>query len=174
MAELLVDACVMINLAASGVPLAELASRNEASFQMSRVAAAEVLYVANDADELEVVELAAIVASGNIRLIELTEDEQSEFIAFARDLDDGEAATLAVASKRGWPVATDDRKARRLATRAGVHLVSTSALLRRWAGDKSEPRDRVAAVLQRVERRASFIPPKDDPLRTWWQDSRSQ
>ena len=36
MDDLLLDACVMINLAASGVPLRELAIRNSVTFAMER------------------------------------------------------------------------------------------------------------------------------------------
>jgi hypothetical protein len=170
MSELLLDACVLINLAATGVPLVEFAERNEMTFHMASVAAAEVLYLIDDRGHLETIDVDAYVDDGVIHLALLTEAEQEQFIRFARDLDDGEAATLAVATARGWRVATDDRKARRLAgtLQPPLELVTTSALLHGWTANRSEPSPHVAAVLQRIELRASFAPPRDDPLREWW------
>lgn len=170
MTELLLDACVMINLAATELPLPELAESNEVTFRMTSVTAAEVLYLIDESGQPEAIDLNAIIDRGEIQLVDLTEDEQQQFIGLARDLDDGEAAALAVAAVRRWRVATDDRKARRLARSLQPPLdpVSTSALLHRWAADQSKRADRVAAVLQMIEERASFMPPRDDPLRNWW------
>ena len=176
MDDLLLDACVMINVAASGVPLRELAIRNGVTFAMERTAAGEVLFLA-PADEggaRERIDVVGTAERGDLRLVDLTPSEQSTFVDFARDVDDGEAATLAVATHRGWAVATDDQKARRLAraSEPPVEVVTTSALLRAWARASGEPAERVSDVLHRVESRARSIPRRTDPYRDWWHEAR--
>ncbi len=45
---------------------------------------------------------------------------------------------LALAESRGWVVATDDRKAVRVAGQAGLTVVSTPAIVKAWA-DATRP-----------------------------------
>src|SRR3954452_22899061 len=52
--------------------------------------------------------------------------EQDRFIQYAaRFRSDGEAMCLAIAEHRGWIVATDDRKAIRVAQQAGLSVLSS-------------------------------------------------
>ena len=170
MADLLLDACVMINLIGSGVPLAELAGANQAQFLMARVAAHEVLFLGSESEEgaLEPIVLEQL-EQGSVGLVDFDDDEPLAFIELARHLDDGEAATLAIAHRRRWTVATDDRKAQRFAEslEPPVLLVSTSALLREWAMTTASSHQ-IAKALRNVERRASYSPRRDDPDREWW------
>ena len=172
MDELLLDACVMINLAASGIPLRDLAGRNKVAFAMVRVAAREALYIRaiNDRDSREVIDVADHAHRGEVTLVDLRHDELPTFVDLARQLDDGEAASIAAAIHRRLPLATDDRKARRLARAStpAVELVTTSGLLRGWASDQDEPAARVSDALRSVEIRASFVPGRNDPHRGWW------
>ena len=115
MNELLLDACVLINLIASGVPLRELAERSEVSFRIAELTAAEALFVVADDGLLEPIDLDALVAGSELIVEALAETEYEAFMKLASEVDDGEAATLAIAAARRWPVATDDRKAQRLA-----------------------------------------------------------
>jgi hypothetical protein len=46
---------------------------------------------------------------------------------------DGESMCLAHAEQRGWVVATDDRRAIRLAQQAGLTVVSCPQLVRAWS-----------------------------------------
>ena len=46
-------------------------------------------------------------------------------VEFAAQIDDGEASCLAIAKSRGWLVATDDRKAIRLAVKSGISVITT-------------------------------------------------
>lgn len=41
-------------------------------------------------------------------------------------------------------------------------------LLHGWAVEHDEPAERVSDVLHRIERRASFVPPRNDLHRRWW------
>ena len=70
-----------------------------------------------------------------IRVMRLeSEEEERTFVDLAALMDDGEAVTGAIALHRGYAVATDDRKARRiLAERPrSITLVSTLDLLKLW------------------------------------------
>ena len=172
MDELLLDACVMINLAASGIPLRELASNNQVAFAMVSVAAREALYIraVDDRDRREEIEVTEHAHRGELTLVDLRHDELPTFIDLARKLDDGEAASLAVAVHRRLPLATDDRKARRLAQAStpAIELVTTSGLLRGWASARDESAARVSDALRSIEIRASFAPGRTDPNRDWW------
>ncbi len=176
MDELLLDACVTINLAASGVPLREMASRNQVAFAMVSVVAREALYVRalDNRDRREEINVAHHVRRQEITLVDLRNDELPTFVDLARHLDDGEAASLAVAVHRRLPLATDDRKARRLAqTRTpAVEIVTTAGLLRGWAADHDKSAARVSDTLRSIELRASFVPGRSDPHREWWMKAR--
>ena len=96
--------------------------------------------------------------------------EQAAFVDLAALIDDGEAMTGAIALCRGYSVAIDDRKARRvLRERAPeVTLVSTLEVMHRWSA--SAPIQELQRALQAMRRGASYIPGNRDPLYTWWRD----
>ena len=167
MKELLLDACVVINLTASGVPFQDLARRNGVRFVMVSPAAGEVLYLR------ERIVMMDNARRGDLRIVDLEPDELASFVELAQRVDDGEAATLAVSVHRGWPVATDDRKAQQLARdlEPPIEPITTSALLHRWASKQDEPAERVVEVLRRIETRARFVPPRSDPHRRWWSET---
>jgi predicted nucleic acid-binding protein len=98
----------------------------------------------------------------------MVDDELPRFVAFARELGDGEAATLAVAESRGMAVATDDRKARRVVTTLNPQpaVTSTAAIVRAWALHRCD--EEIRACIRLIERRASFVPSRTDPDHDWW------
>lgn len=60
----------------------------------------------------------ALAAAGNISLVDLSDEEFETFfelISAASSLDDGEAATIAISSKRGFTPVIDERRGRRRA-----------------------------------------------------------
>lgn len=171
----LLDACVTINLAASGVPLEDYCAALSIAFAMTDLAAAEALYLPADDGDLpdigpEVVEIGALAAQGGLSIVRLSEAEVESFVGFASQVDDGEASTLAVARHRQLCVATDDRKARRLAASLDppIDLLGTTEILRQWGTSQAERSERMPEVIRRIERRASFIPRRDDPHFEWW------
>ncbi len=175
MAQLLIlDACVTINLIASGVDLEELATPMGVRFAMTRIAASEVLHLApteagGAREQIDVFELAS---RGALVVVDLQGEEVARYVQFARSVDDGEAATIAVASCRSVDLATDDRKGRRLAQSVGVRTVGTAALLRAWYEGGQVGSARVARALLLIERRASYFPSQDDPDLSWWEENR--
>jgi predicted nucleic acid-binding protein len=60
-------------------------------------------------------------------------EELERFVKIATALNDGEAMALAIVCHRGWRLATDDRKAARIADSFGVQVGATSELVRQWA-----------------------------------------
>ncbi len=171
MEDLLLDACVALNLLASGVHLSELATASEVRFLMTTVVATEMLWLdpLDPSGTRERFDRDALTARG-VTLVTLGDDESERFVELARYVDDGEASTIAVAIHRGLRVATDDRKAFRLAASQSppVEVTRTTTLLRRWADTSGAHGEHVRQVLQAVRTRASYVPPRDDPHLDWW------
>jgi hypothetical protein len=168
---LLLDACVALNLAATGRP-AEVLTTLEPQFAMARQAAEETLYVETImAGKViqEVVEPGQWAADGILQLLDLEPTETATFVTLAAEIDDGEAATLTIALHRRLEVATDDRKARRVAARLDLtDPVRTSQLLHDYCTAADLPDSEAAELLRAVEQRARFRPPASDPLHPWW------
>ena len=119
----------------------------------------------------EPVDLTSLLEEGLIQLMRLEHPaEEISFIDLAANLDDGEAVTGALAFRRGWSVATDDRKARRVLGQLNppVELVSTLELLKLWAEETRVPRDEVGAAMAEMQSSASYRPGARDPLYEWW------
>ena len=177
MPVVLLDACVVINLAASGVPIREIADGNQVTFAIADRAAEEVLYLAptEAGGDREKIDISGWVTRRDLAVVTLEPEEFETFVHFAGEADDGEAATLAVAARRGMAVATDDRKAQRLAGAADppIEVISTSRLLRTWAQAANPPSMHVSRVLRTIEERASFTPRGTDPDHQWWLDARA-
>jgi predicted nucleic acid-binding protein len=172
----ILDACVLINLAASdeiadicasieGVALVCTAARNEALFLRDEI----------EPGTLVPLNLDELLAVGQIRVCDIaTDDEEEEFVRLAGDLDDGEAMGIAIATSRGLRFASDDQKARRVFLElagASEQLTCTSAILKRWAETRNVAPQRLRNVLRRIAVRARFTPARRDPNAEWWQRS---
>ena len=117
------------------------------------------------------VDLTLLVEEGLIRVVRLENPEEQEtFVALAALVDDGEAATAALALHRGCAVATDDRKARRVFGEfmPDVPLVSTLDLMKQWIDESQVPRDELQAAMDAMRDSASYVPGSRDPLFEWW------
>jgi hypothetical protein len=99
-----------------------------------------------------------------------TEVELAGYVALASELDDGEAMALAIARHRGWHLATDDRKAIRLAGEAGLPVLTTPAVLKRWVDRLSPSAGEIGGALIAIRDRARFLPIGRDPLCDWWME----
>ena len=95
-------------------------------------------------------------------------DEEASFVGLAAVIDDGEAMTGAIALSRGFSVAIDDRKARRVLGEwaHGVRLVSTLELIQQWGA--SVQIEDVSRALQYMRHGARYFPGPRDPLYGWW------
>jgi len=175
---IVLDTSVALNLLATGVGLSVLESLEVDCFVCSAVAD-ETIYVRSDdpTEAREAVSVDAWLPSGAVMVVNPGSPLEEElYVQFAADLDDGEAMSLAICRARGYALATDDRKARRIAGRLAppsVQLLSTSQIVHHWAARTGATPGELNRVLSAIELRARFKPPHDDPLREWWMRTRS-
>lgn len=167
------DNCSLLNLYASGRFQAIVGAVARPFVVEARVHA-EALYIrrggtGEDADEREQVDCATLVASGALAVATLSPIETATFVTFAAEVDDGEAATAALALHRGYDVATDDGKALRLlhSQVPAARCYSTLELIKYWADITGAQRDVLRETLVAVRERGNFLWPKRDPLRAW-------
>ena len=169
---LLLDACVAINLAATD-RVEQIAQATEVTFTLARQAAQEVGHLRDTADGetiLTPIDLSRY-DSTTLEIVGLVQPEYSLYVELTRTVDDGEAATIAVAVNRSLPLATDDRKARRVCAEFGLpEPTRTLSILHSYADAASLPRAQVRGILVKIRDRASFQPPRNDPDLKWWQD----
>lgn len=169
--EILLDACVLLNLVASG-KMHAIAEGLKLAFVVPRQVADETMFYEDLVDgEVHRVPIRPEVEAQHrsLEIVTLDYSEVASFVKFASSVDDGEAATLAMAVSRGLAMATDDRKAVRLAGSVGVSRCWTTAeLLRDFCLAVSLSSLDTREALQAVERRARFYPPRRDPAYEWW------
>ena len=169
----ILDACVLINLLASG-HTKEILSGSEYKFGICTVVSSESIYLrATDSNAPpEEVKLDPLVKSKYLTVYALSGDnEQTPYVDYAADLDDGEAMTLALAFSRGFSMATDDRKARRIFLEEigdATRLLSTAQILRMWSKKAGLTSGELKKLLLEVSRRVRFSPPSGDPDFSWW------
>ena len=172
---LLLDASCLLNLYATGRIMEIAASLPWQLSVVDYVMEQEALYVrtigASGEEETVPVDLSPLVEEGLLLVLRLgAPGEEASLVELAAVVDDGEAVTGAIALNRGYSVAIDDRKARRvLGEKApGMRLVSTLELMRRW--DQSVTTEEVGRALRAMQHRARYIPGQQDPLYAWWHD----
>ena len=96
-------------------------------------------------------------------------NEQGLFVHYAAQFrSDGEAMCLAIAEARGWSVATDDRKAIRVAGQAGLAVASCPELIKTWADATRPDADLLVQVLTDIQTLAQFRPNSATPESSWW------
>jgi hypothetical protein len=177
MPSAVIDACCLIDLLASGHAEAVLRA---AGFDWHLPAAvqSEVRYVRqHDPDQsgqtvLVAVDLNSLISSGVLCVCRPNDDREldrfTQYAAIFRS--DGEAMCMAVAERRGWIVATDDRKAIRVGREAGLTVVSSPQLVKMWA-DKARPTaTALLEALKDIEFLAQFRPNPSMPEYQWWID----
>ena len=117
----------------------------------------------------------SLIQSTLVTICELENEMEEElYVDYSSQLGNGEAMSIAIAQSRGYFLATDDRKARRIFLEAVTNpafLHSTSGLIRDWAESNLIPSDRLKAALLNIKHRANFIPRRIDPNFQWWINS---
>ena len=178
-AEFALDACSLLNLIATR-RFGEIAQALPAIFVAERRAAHEVRYLRRGSSDpgqhdREPIDLRELEAAGFLIICDLiTAGELADFVAFALEMDDGEAATGGLARARGAIVVSDDRKARRCfgGLNPPLSLRTTSEIIRAWADRSVVSPTELARVLLDIETRARFRPGPSDPLFRWWESAR--
>ncbi|WP_236793996.1 hypothetical protein [Amycolatopsis sp. GM8] len=169
--SLMLDACIAINLAATGRSR-DLEQALQLKFLMAVEAARECGSIDLTGERLVVCRNAddggqAFVAG----VLSLLDSELAMYVKLAADIDDGEAATTAIAHARSVAIATDDRKACRVITGLGLPSpVSTSSLLHDFESVAGLSPAEVGETLRRVRDKARYVPRRTDALFSWWED----
>lgn len=176
MAQRIVDACCLINLYASGSFL-DILRAVEGGIYVPALVTEESLFVRKEDDQEqtetalvpESIDLTNALAEGLLRKCEMENEVEAEhFVRFAAAVDDGEAICLALAKCRNWTVATDDRKAIRLAKAESITTITTAEIVKLWVARCNATDEAAAEVVRRIERYARFSPRKGSPLQDWW------
>jgi len=177
MSSATIDACCLIDLLATQHMEAILRAAGF-DWHLPTAVEGEVQYVrqhdlARPAKFVKVVvDLSALKTSGMLQVcLPGNQAEQDRFIHYAAQFrSDGEAMCIAIAEQRGWVVATDDRKAIRVAQRAGLTVVSCPELVKRWANATGPVQATLTKVLQDIHVLAQFKPNPAMPEYQWWVD----
>ncbi len=170
---LCVDACVLLNLYATSRVRELLLAQSRGLFVAQQVAG-EALYVMRRSahGELvrELVDLQPEVAVDLITVATLRGVEVEDYVRHAATLDDGEAATVAIAQHRSAVIATDDRAAISYVSRTlpDLRVLQTSDLIRHWATANNVPDSDVGRVLIDIQQCARFVPHESDTNHQWW------
>lgn len=170
---LIIDACVLLNIIATGI-VQEILNVVAQNSTICILVKDESLYLRNEEDisELESIDIDDLVNQNIIQICDCeTINEQQLFVNLAATLDDGEAMSLAIALSRNWHLATDDKKARRIFTENSQDnqlLISTSDLIKEWVECENIDDLTIKSILLKVERKASFRPSKSDINLQWW------
>ena len=174
--RILLDASCLLNLYATG-RMRDIAASTGYQFEVADyVLQYETLYVLQTnpegtGEERVPVDLNSLIEDGLLNVVEFEgEDALSSFVQLASAVDDGEAATGALALHRYCSVAIDDRKARRVLGEVmpEVALVSTLELMQLWAQEASVPVRELQDAFMAMQMGASYVPGRRDPLYDWW------
>jgi hypothetical protein len=172
-----IDACCLIDLLASGDAEAIL-SASGFSWQLPSAVQGEVRYVRrHDAARPGKIVRVPADLSGLIRSGVLTvcdpqgQQELARFTHYATLFrSDGESMCLALAEQRGWAIATDDRRAIRVARQARLTVVSCPQLVKAWADAISPDPASLLRALRDIQLLAQFKPNTSMPEYQWWAD----
>lgn len=183
MTDIVVDACCLINLVASGSILPTSTEKGKKSkkttfpgtLHVPEIVANEALYILQpDSDDPTSLIKTPIdlSASRQQRLFsdcDIRTEESSLFVQLAVRLDDGEAAALAIAKNRSWTLATDDRVAAKLAAELSVVVLNTPELVKLWADHVGANAKQIHETINSIQAYAKFVPRRDSVEFEWWQ-----
>jgi predicted nucleic acid-binding protein len=167
--DLVLDADVLMNILATD-RLDEILAGNGVRGLLCPKTMAEAVYLNPrvSGDPRDAIDLAPHIASGILVSSSLSQEEVASYLRFAAEVDDGEAQVLAVGLHRRLTIATDDRRARRVATREGLELVGTPELIMEWARGRAPGLAELRSAVVDIEVRARYRPRPSDPNRPEW------
>jgi predicted nucleic acid-binding protein len=181
---IILDACCVINLYASGYMRNILASIPKQVAVAAYVLDEESnkIYAGPLDDptrETELINLQPFIDDNLIHVVSLEcEAEENRVVNFSsvRRLGTGEAITAAIAIQRQWSLATDDRSARSFFMRSepALHLISTLDLLKCWVDTTRPQPAAVSTVLENIQIRARYKPHNTHHLYGWWECHKSE
>jgi predicted nucleic acid-binding protein len=160
------DACAAINFAAV-LPVEEFSTAMSVNIVAVRQAASESQCLH---DYVDGEKIRTPIDLRSLTVLDLAEPEFADYVALSAHMDDGEAATLALAHGRSFIAVTDDKKARKWARVIvpAVRIIGTASAFQRYAGLNSLSADEIRERLLTIQRRARFRPPREDEDYEWW------
>lgn len=175
MPDAAIDACCLIDLLASGDAEAILRASGF-TWHLPSAVQGEVQYCrehdpAQPGKTVTVpADLSGLISSGALTICDPeNQQELDQFTYYAAMFrSDGESMCLALAEQRKWVVATDDRRAIRVAQQAGLTVVSCPELVRAWADVTRPEQAALNKVLQDIQVLAQFKPNPTMPEYKWW------
>lgn len=173
--HVLLDACCVLNFCASGNLLAILKTipAQVAVTQVVQERELKTLQRLEDEENEGATQFEEAIAQGLLKVVDFKSEEEAEtFVNYVFELgDDGESATCAIAIHRGWAIATDDKKANSFFQRQAPHLqiLSTPEIIKHWSEEAGLDSSALRDALNAIRVKGSYMPPKNHPLRSWWQ-----
>jgi predicted nucleic acid-binding protein len=173
-ADVLIDACCLINLLSGGRP-DEILIGGGHNFHVCEAVAEEALFIEvltpDQTRRRSKADLGALFQTGSIRRCKPeTTEELAAFVRYAKSLDDGEAMCLALAKCRSWVIATDERKGRRIATADGIAVMNTVEVVKAWVVGNDISESVVRELVTRVGTFGRYRPALNTPSAEWWRD----
>jgi hypothetical protein len=165
--HLLIDTCCLLNLCASGELLNIL---QVISISAQATIVEEVKRELLEIENIEQFEDA--LKQGLLLIVDLeSEAEETAFVNYAVEIDDGEAATGAIAINRGWAIATDDKKATKFLSQESpsLQIISTPEIIKYWSETANIEPLKLNKVLTEIRVKARYSPNKNHLLKTWWE-----
>ena len=175
MPSAVIDACCLIDLLATGHAEDILRAANF-DWYLPTAVEGEVLHIraydpTKPGQYLKVdVDLSPLKGPGLLQVCAPADQtELDQFVYYASVFrSDGEAMCLAIAEQRGWVLATDDRKAIRVARQAGLTVISCPALVKNWADTTKPNPATLQKALMDIQLLAQFKPNSAMPEYPWW------
>jgi len=167
----ILDACCTLNLYAAG-EMSAILEQLPYRFVIGTRCRAEAQWLKTETPgEREKVDLAPLIQAGLLEEQSLDGSrEMALFVDLSSHMEGGEAEAAALAINRGYLLATDERKVRRIlaSKHPALGILSTVDLLREWQVRSSLSDKACGEALRRVSFRATFVPPRADRHRDWW------
>ncbi len=183
--HVVLDACCVLNLSASGQLIAILQSLSVPAVVTAVVSTTELKTLQRlEADHNEgasglasesATQFHRAIAQGVLTVVDFASAvEEETFINYAFALgDDGESATGAIAVHRDWAIATDDKRAIAFFRKEAptIQVLSTLEIVRHWSEVSALSNAALRTVLTAIRVQGRYLPDRNHPLLTWWQDS---
>lgn len=169
------DACSLINFYASGFFEPILRSFKTQTCLVEQVNK-ESLYIRKPTDhpqkyDYEPILLDPYTRNEQLKLVKLeTELEKKLFIKLAERLDDGEAATFALAIEREMVVVTDDKKAIQVLKEVApnIEILTTPDIIKAWGESTKMKKEDIKLALENIRVGANYQPSQSHDLFHWW------